>query len=299
VKRFQKTKNNLIYHFIRGAISLAGRLPLAMTSGLFGAAGLCVYCLSAKNRKVAQANIELAYGDAQSATWKKRLARDSFRNLGINAAALLRSYALDDRDELAKFVEIRGMEHMHAACRAGRGVVIISAHIGVFDFIPQALNLAGVPVSSVGARSFDERLDRYIVDIRTRHGNDYIPRDEPPRRILRALQDNRGVGLLIDQDTKVASCFVPFFGKLCSTPVGPAKIVKNTGAPVVLATTFRDRNGKHIVDVRPMEWIERPDKQDELVANTAHWTAMIEQSVREHPEQWVWMHKRWKRQPKS
>lgn len=300
MKRFQKTKNNLIYFSVRGLLLVAGAVPSILLEWALGAAGVAGFYLSAKERKVALGNLKTAFGDELSPQQQWQLGRRCFRNLGINGAAFLRSYVRDNPAEIASMVEIRGLENLESARQQGRGVMIISAHLGAFDFIPQALSRAGIPISAVGAKLYDERLDRYIVDARTRHGNDYIPRDDPPRKILRALRENRGVGILIDQDTRVARCFVPFFGKACATPIGAAKIAKASGAPVVFAYTYRDETGKHIVSVSPIiEWLEHPDKEAELIANTAHWTALIEDAVRKHPEQWVWMHKRWKRRPEQ
>ncbi len=159
---------------------------------------------------------------------------------------------------------------------------------------------AGIPMSTVVRRVYDPRLDRVMTDLRSRFGTEVIHRGPSAGRdLLRSLLKNRVLGLLIDQDIRdLTGAFVPFFGRPAWTPTGAATMAIRAERPIVPAFTHRRADGRHIVEVhRPLPFPESGSTEEKVHRLTAAATAAIEQQVRKHPEQWVWMHRRWRTQP--
>jgi len=207
-----------------------------------------------------------------------------------------------DAHQVAALCDITGEEHLHEALEAGKGVILITGHAGNWELLNARLGVAGIPMSIAVRDIYDPRIDAFATDIRSRFGGDVIPRrDDAARRLLAALKGNRVVGLLIDQDIRdLPGVFVPFFGRDAWTPSGPAGFSLKIGCPTIPAFIHRRKDGRHMVEVHPP--LPRPTSgstKDQIRQLTAAATAAIEKHIRAHPEQWVWMHRRWRTRPES
>jgi len=160
--------------------------------------------------------------------------------------------------------------------------------------------MKGYPVSVVGRSLNNRRLDRLLVAHRERFGLRNIARGKATRQILRALHRGEMVGFLIDQDTEVEGTFVDFFGRSAYTPTGPITLALKLGAPIVPVAIHRERDDTYHLVVRPrMELAQTGDETEDKRINTANCSKILEDFIREHPAQWVWMHRRWKTTPMS
>ena len=198
------------------------------------------------------------------------------------------------REDLRHAVRLVGLPHLRAALAAGRGVLILSAHVGNWELLAAALGDAGVPLSVVSRRPGDPVLAERLAALRARWGVESIWRDGGTRRVVRALSAGRAVGVLMDQATDLPGVRVPFFGRLAHTPTGPAKLALRMGMPVVPVHMCDAPNGRYVGMVEPpLTWDARGDAAgaEEL---TAAWTRHIEGWVRQAPHTWVWMHDRWR-----
>jgi len=186
------------------------------------------------------------------------------------------------------------------ALEEGKGAVIVSAHIGNWELLAQRMVEAGFSSSTLARLSPNPYLGKWIVRQRSRFGLNVIDRSEAKaaRSVLAAFKKNHMVGFLIDQDTRVESMHVPFFGRLASTPVGAAQFALRRDIPVFSMFALREKTGLRIIvkKIHTNQFRTMPSKEG-IKALTAEMTKHIERVVREYPSQWMWFHERWKTQP--
>jgi KDO2-lipid IV(A) lauroyltransferase len=227
--------------------------------------------------------------------WVRRTARRCFVHLG---KALLEVMLMTPR-RLARVVEVRGEENLQKALDQGKGVVYVTGHIGNWELMAHAV-AARCDLSVVAAPIEPEQVNDMIVALRSRMGVRTVLRSRPgaTRELIRAFRENRVLGILIDQDTDVESAFVDFMGKPARTPTAAAAMAVKFGAPVIFGFIRRGKDNRHVVTIEgPLELILTGDTEKDIIANTAMLTGKIEECIRREPDQWVWMHRRWRRQP--
>lgn len=173
----------------------------------------------------------------------------------------------------------------------GHGVLAVTGHIGNWELLFRRFVRAGYPAVAVGREAADARLTAWIERVRGEGRTIWRGEAGSSRKLLRAFRENWIVAMLIDQDTKVQGVFVPFFGELAHTPRAPADLALRTGAAVVAVFIHRREGGGHRITTRPVAPSGDPGTL------TAAMTAAIEAEIRACPEEWVWMHRRWKTRP--
>jgi Kdo2-lipid IVA lauroyltransferase/acyltransferase len=256
--------------------------------------GRLAWLLGRRDRRRTLDHLALAFPELSDAA-RRILGRDCFRHQGMNLAECLRLLH-GDCAEVARHVAIEGWEEVERAREAGRPLVLITGHCGNWELLGAALNCRGLGMAVV-ARSLDEpRLQGMLAGLRGRFGTATIERgsDGAARQILGLLRRGGALGMLIDQDTKVDGVWVPFFGRPAFTPVGAAKIALRQKTRVIPTFAERLPDGTHRIRIHPP--LDLPDAPQEA---TAVMTRAIEEQVRRRPEQWVWMHRRWRRQPEA
>ena len=187
---------------------------------------------------------------------------------------------------------------LDAALAEGKGAVMISGHIGNWELMGQAIAAAGYSIATIAKPFYDPRVTRWLEEWRTSHGLQVVWRDEgnAGKTILRVLRQNGLMGFLIDQNTKTAGDFVPFFGRPAFTPTTPAAIALRTGAPVIFCWHHR-RQKLHKLSFERIHYAPTGDAKQDVSALTAMLNACLESAIRTAPEQWVWVHARWGRAP--
>jgi len=293
-------RDDLAYHAFRLFMAGGGRMPLSLTRPVASAAGRLAMALNPRDRRRTRSHLRIAFPNLDE-RGVRSLMRANARHLGVLAAEV----AWLGRATPAAVLGLctsSGGEHLERAIEGGRGAVLITAHCGNWEILNAWLGASGFPMTIAVRDIYDERLDRIATDLRSRVGAEVVPRGaRAGRQLLAALGKNRIIGLLIDQDIKdIPGVFVPFFGRPAWTPSGAASIALHTGASVIPAFGHRQEDGSHSIQVHPP--IPPPasgSQQDRVLELTAAATAAIERQVRAHPEQWVWMHRRWRTQPPS
>lgn len=273
-------------------------LPPAFAWWLGARIGWCFGGLPGRDQGRARAHLARAFPD-RDARWIARIARRTFRHFGGSALWTLATLERDPR-RLCRGVAMEGRETMRQLARdarRGQGGMIFTGHFGNWELLGR-LGGTYLPLSLVGRRLRHPELDALVTSMRRGDGGQIIYQHEGARPILRALRDGRLVSVLIDQDVpKLNSVFVPWFGTLASTPVGPAQLAVAAGAPCVSIFLLR-RAGRWVMHVGPVVRPDRgPDREAAAHALTATMTAYQEALVRRYPEQWVWWHKRWRIRP--
>jgi len=288
-------RDALLYVTILASVGLLAFVPLRVAVAAAGAAAGALGPWLGRAWSLADRHLAIAF-PALSPGRRAAIVRATFANVGRSFAEVVKFRAI--RRDLARYVEAEGLEHMRAALADGRSAIAISGHIGNWELLAAYCSLSGLPVSVIGRRLDSPLLNRLLVAFRARQGVKTIIRDSPGsgRAILSALRSNRILALLIDQDTRGPRVFVPFFGRLAGTPSGAAALALRTGAPVVPAFITRRPGGGHSIRFYPPFPPADPSR-DTPESLTAAYTTVIERHIRACPDQWVWWHRRWRRQP--
>jgi Kdo2-lipid IVA lauroyltransferase/acyltransferase len=284
----------LAWLLIRG-ISILPR-PVARAAGI--GLGQLVYLLHGKLRRVGMRNLQLAFPE-KSAHERRRILRGEFTSLGRQLAevCLFPSYT---RENVTKIVVYDGFENFERAEARGKGVIYLTAHLGGWELSAFSHSIQGHPLHVVMRGMDNPFLDRFITHLRTMHGNRAVDKDNFVRGLLSAMKAGETVGILMDTNmTPPQGVFVDFFGIPACTASGLARIALRTDAAVVPGFTIWDRElRKYRLRFDPaLDLIRTGDEEADIVANTALFTKVIEEYVRRYPDQWLWVHRRWKTRP--
>jgi KDO2-lipid IV(A) lauroyltransferase len=256
--------------------------------------GLAYRRVDARRRELARANIARAFPE-MSASDVDALARGVFAHFGGLATELLHAAGRPVPETTAR-VEFPRAEAARAASRSGRGVLFLTAHLGNWEYSALGMAAAGVPASVVARPLDNPLLDEWLTAFRTSNGNAIIEKYDAARGMLRVLRKGGVLGVLADQHVGPPDGVpAPFFGRNASTTSALARIVDRTEALVMPAAAIRTGPSRYtllvedVLDVRTLSPAER-----EPVALTARFNAILEQMIRRHPEQWLWLHNRWR-----
>lgn len=277
---------------VRLFANLLGAVPRRTALAIGRAVGRLGWRVSGRDRRRALDHLALALPGLSDAE-RHRIGRASFLCQGMNGAELLHLMRRGS-DHLLSEIEVEGWENVEAARATRRPILILTGHCGNWELLAVPLSHGGLPPAAIARPADDPRIQDLIVSIRRRLGTSTIARGTrgSARQILEVLRSGGAIAMLIDQDTKVDGVWVPFFGRPAFTPVGPAELAIKQDMRVVPSFIERRPDGGHLVRFLPV--LPLPKDPQEA---TALMTAEIEKQVRRRPEQWVWWHKRWRRQP--
>jgi KDO2-lipid IV(A) lauroyltransferase len=293
---WQRLKNGLIYLFVRVSLAALARVPYVMVEWLaLGLGRLAPLCAPAEARR-ARKHLALAFPELGPAE-RRRLARRMFLHLGRAAAEVTHIERFLDGPQAVRLSPEQRLL-LDAAFAEGRGVVAVTGHIGNWELLAQVVARAGYPIVAIAKPAYDPRLTRLIHAWRTRFGMQVIWRGDTgsSKEILAVFKRRAMLALLVDQDTKVQGAFVPFFGRPAYTPTAAASLALRFGSPVLVVWHQR-RGGGHELHLDRLELEPSSDRDEDVIRLTALVTARLEAAIRQAPEQWVWMHRRWHRQP--
>jgi Kdo2-lipid IVA lauroyltransferase/acyltransferase len=293
----KRLKRFLRYLLVRAVLAFVSALPLGLARWLGAGFGRLAFTVAGGERRKALKSLTRAFPDKSDAE-RHALARASFRHLGMAAFEVGATTSLDARlEQLVRWgPEDRAV--LEAALARGKGVVFVSGHVGNWELLARRIARAGYPSQSIAKETTDPRLTALVERFRAQGGVRSIWRGQEgaARAMLRALKGGEILGLLIDQDTRVQSVFVPFFGELAATPRAAADLALRTGAAVVVGFCQREGDGYRL-GCEEVAWSAGPDREADAVGLTAALSERIEAAIRRAPEQWVWMHQRWKTRP--
>lgn len=228
----------------------------------------------------------------------KTLSKNVFKMLGKNAGEILRASRIQTLQQLEQILVTHGYENYEKAHQKGKGVIFLTCHMGAFDLQVTNMALRGLNPNIIGTPLKDRRLNDLLWQYRNQHGAIAIERGKETFRMIKVLKSGGSLALLIDQDTKVKTVFVDFFGMQAATPVGATMMAMKTGASVVPTYVHLADDGLQHMHILPEITMRITDnEEDDMVYNTQILTSMIEGWIRKYPDQWVWMHKRWKTRP--
>ena len=299
-ERSPHARDWLEYLALRAAFAALAAVPLAVALRAGEFAALAAYVLDRPHRRIGMRNLEIAFRD-KTPRARRRILRASFLNLGRMAAELAHLPRLSSErlQEMVRFVDEDWWREA-VSWERSTGVLALSGHFGNWELLVFAHGMRGHPVHMVHRAIANPLIDRWLNALRVRAGTRAIRKRHAARAVLAALHEHGFLVLPFDQNsTRGLGVFVDFFGEAASTNAGIARIALRTDAPIVPIFIVRDgRRARHAVHVLPIMQVERTgDDQADVVRNTQRFSDVFEDMVRRYPEQWLWMHKRWKTRP--
>lgn len=274
-------------------------LPERIVPGFGRSLGKILYYVSGTRRRLALENIHLAYGSDLETQESRKIIFNSYENLGMNVVEFFRLPTLEPREFLAR-VTMEGQEILDAALSQGKGVLLLSAHIGNWDYLSASIAMKGYSFALITKMSRSAALNSIWMGYREESGVSMLMGRGIMKESLKQLKRGGIVGFVLDQNARRREgVFVPFFGRQACTLSSLAILSRRTGAPVVPVHIYRV-NGEHkIIFDDPVKTEHYDDQDRDILERTAVYTRWTEKVIREHPDQWTWLHDRWKTRPKG
>jgi Kdo2-lipid IVA lauroyltransferase/acyltransferase len=281
-------------------VKVVGALPRPLARAVGTSLGSLVYWLHVRLRYVGMRNLELAFPE-KTRRERAKILRGVFTSLGRQLAEVC-LFPRYTRENVNQVVVYDGFENFEQALARGKGVLFLTGHLGGWELSAFAHSLHGYPLHVV-MRSLDNvYLDQLTKKYRTLHGNSMVDKDDFVRGLLSAMKAGETVGILMDTNmTPPQGVFVDFFGIPACTASGMARIALRTDAAVLPGFTVWDRvlRKYRLRFDAPVKLIRTGNDEADIVANTAQFTKVIEDYVRRYPDQWLWVHRRWKTRPEG
>ncbi len=292
-------KNLIIYILLRILLGFINLLPLKEAYLFAGALAKSAYYIFPSDRRTALSNLRIAF-ENRSRPDLKSIYKQSLKNIGYSAVDVLR-FKKFNRGEIMKMVEVVGLENFDKAYNRGRGIVAVTGHISNFELIAAWFGQAGYKTAAVGRQLYDIRLNRMLIKNRERMNVLCIDSEAPVSRFMRTLRQGYAIGVLVDQDSsRYRGEFVEFFGKPAYTPIGPILLARMAKAAVVPIVIIRKKPMRYSMIIFPeLTFDYESDRNEDVKRVLTKVTEILENTIKENPEHWVWMHKRWKTKPKD
>ena len=295
-------KELLEYIAAWSVLKALGLLPRRGALAAGRAVGRAAYALAGGLRRTGRRNLEIAFPDKSEAE-RERILRGAFRNLGRQLGEFSQIPRLRTAEEARRAVRIENADVVARALERGRGMIFLTGHIGAWEMSAFCFALAeGAPINFLVRRIDNPRVEALADRYRTRSGNRTIDKRDAARAVLAALRRNEMVGILADLNTLASEgVFVDFFGRAASTTPAVAVFALRAEAPVVLGYTYWDEaESRYALRFEgPIDPVRTGSKDEDVRATTARFTAALEAAIRRHPDQWLWIHRRWKTRPEG
>jgi KDO2-lipid IV(A) lauroyltransferase len=291
-------RESLEYAAVRSMMGLLGGLPRIVARQVGAGIGAVAFLALGRLRKTGLRNLELAY-PLKSEAERLAVLREEYRSLGWQIAEFCQMHRYT-AETASKFIRYEGLENYLGARAKGKGVLVVTGHLGAWELSSFYHSLMGYPMSLVIRRLDNPRVDALVNSVRTLHGNRVIHKDDFARGLITAMHAGETVGILMDTNmTPPQGVFVPFFGIEACTASGLARVALRSGAAVLPGfLVWEEAEQKYVLRFgEELELVRNGDAADNVVANTALFTAAIEAYIRRYPGQWLWVHRRWKTRP--
>lgn len=291
-------RKSLEYWVVVVAARAFGLMPRWLARILAGALAWAVYRAVGRLRRVGERNLSLAYPELPSEQ-RSIILRGVYRNLAGQLVEFCKM-AKYTPENTAGHIRTEGLENYFAAEAQGRGVLVLTGHFGAWELSSFYHSLMGHPMGMVIRRLDNRRLDEFVNNIRCMHGNRVLHKDDFARGLLHAMHEGGTVGILMDTNmTPPQGEFVKFFGITACTASGLARVALKTGAAVLPGfMLWEAKEGKYVLHFGPSLHFDRSgDHEADVLAATQQCNDVLESWIRRYPDQWLWIHRRWKTRP--
>jgi len=273
-------------------------LPRRMARACGAALAAIAFLLHSRLRRVGRRNLEMAFPTLPAAE-REAILRKEYRYLGWLLAEFCQMSTYT-RASAGRFIRYDGLEHYLGARDRGKGVLVLTGHLGAWELSSFYHSLAGYPMGMVIRRLDNPLVDSLVNTIRCQHGNRVLHKDDFARGLIAAMRAGETVGILMDTNmTPPQGLFVPFFGVEACTASGLARVAVKTGAAVLPGfLVWEEPEHQYVLRFgAELTLAATGDSEADAATNTALFTAVIEATIRRYPSQWLWMHRRWKTRP--
>lgn len=287
----------LQYLAYRTGLGLLRFIPESLALAAGGGLGWFAGVVLGVRKRVVQDHLAQAFPEKDEA-WRRRVLRASFRHLGRESIATFLLGRLS-REEIVQRSRVEGLEALQAGVGEGKGIVMVTGHLGNWEMGGAALAARGIPMDAVAQRQRNPLFHADITRNREKLGMRVILRGQAPREVLRSLRRGRVVGMVADQNAGRSDLFVEFFGRKAATARGPAVFALRTGSPIFVGNVRRleGRRARYHVVLSRLSFQPSGDPEEDVVRLTEAHTRYLEEQVRAAPEQYFWQHRRWKTRP--
>lgn len=297
-----RLQTTLEFALARTIISGLGALPRPAAVALGLLMGRIAYSLPGGLNRTGQRNLQLAFPEKSDAE-RRQLLRGSFENLGrmLGEFSQLPHTTPESLRKLIEYDQV-GLTHLREAEKQGRGIIFLTGHVGSWELLSFGWSALEYPISFVVRPLDNARVEAMIEKIRTRFGNRSIDKKRAARQSLRVLREGGTLGILSDLNSHPhEGVFVPFFGRLACTTAGIATLALKTDAVVIPTCAVWDNQKQRYFfhGDPPVNLVRTGDHRKDVEVNTARFAAAMERMVKLYPEQWLWIHKRWKTRPEG
>ena len=287
----------IIYLLLRGFSLIINLLPENFSLWIGRQLGNGMYHVDLEHRKVAIQNLHIAFGQEKSESEIQGIARRTFQNLGMMAVEFFRIPKMD-AEMFKERVKIEGLEEALKLLEKKKGALLLIGHFGNWELMGLMSKVIGNPIMVIAKPMKKNRwVDEFITKIRNASGLEVIPNVKASRKVMKALSQNRLVGILIDQRAKRSEgVWVDFFGKKAPSTPALAVLGMRTGAPILPVFMIRNGFQKHRLLIQePLQLVDTGDVNKDVETNTQLINHTLESMIRQYPDQWFWVHRRWER----
>jgi KDO2-lipid IV(A) lauroyltransferase len=288
----KKLSHLLQYAALRSVYYIFAILPLSFSYGLAKGLGSFVYHVIGFRKKIVLDNLHIAFGNEKNDAEIAELAHQAYQNIAMSFIELMVSAKLIN--SVLHMIEVKHIEVVHRLLKNGHGLIMVSAHLGNWEL--QGAAAAAIiksPVTVAATKQSNPYINRFITQRRNELGMQVAGSKGARKLLLRALKNHEAIGLVADQNAGRDAVFVDFFGKLAATQPGPAQLALKYKAPIVVGAAVRTGPGKFKILHQEVEI----DDDDTLESLTQRHVKILEGFIRQYPEQYFWLHRRWKRRP--
>lgn len=291
------TKDYAVYIGVRAASRLFSLLPLSLALRVGEVIGLCMYHFHPKRKRIAYANLKAAFHKDKAPSELKDILRRTYKNYGRNIAEIIRIPAIN-RGYLKKFISLEGRANFDEAEAKKKGIIFLTSHFGNWEISNLKSAQEGYPIYMLARPQGYDRLNDILNSYRQKLGCKVIERGMPTREMIRALKENKIVGIASDQDVGRAGVYTEFFGRPASHAVGAIRLARDTGATIIPTFIVRKDGLRHVIYLERGVTIHKSeDRNGDIKKGIAEQARILESYVRRYPDQWMWVYTRWKSTP--
>ncbi len=292
-------KNYIEYFFFRIGVFFTQLFPLSCVQAFGRGFGLFVFHVIPIRKALVFENLTHAF-PKKSRNEITALAKENYKSIFCTFMEILWLSKITE-ERLRELVTIPNAQIIDSLLSEGKGLIAVGGHFGSWELGSLSVGLiGGHPITIIVQRQRNPLVDAFMTSMREKFDNIMIVMERAPREIFRAIQNNKVVGMLVDQSGPESGIYVNYFGRLVSTHQGPAVFAVRTGAPMMMSSIIRQPDGKFITELKRIVIEDITGTDEEKIQKiTERHVAMMEEYVRRFPEQWLWMHKRWKHADKA
>jgi KDO2-lipid IV(A) lauroyltransferase len=287
------------YIGLRAFVAIVRILPLNIAMLMGKSLAYVTYLIDRKHCKVADKNLRNAYGESLSDIQIRKIIRGNYLHLASVGIDFIKFPQIVNQSNWRKHLEVEGLEFARKALKEGKGIIFVTGHVGNWEVLGCVMGFLFQSLHSIAKHMKNPFVDRFFTGLREYGSQKVIFKEKASREMIKVLKSNGCLGILVDQNARKNSIFVDFFGQKAATTKVVATLSLKTGAPIIMLFSRRsDRRYRFKISVsKPIQIEKTGDLEKDILNLTQRYTTIIESRIREHPHEWLWVHRRWKTRP--